>query len=298
MISRGRPAVTRLVRRIKKHFAAAHLLLPFAAVCLASETTFLLNRTFPSFPLLTLIFFSTLFVYNHHRLFSLLPPARKALLLFTLENTREIMTAAYITLFSGISALTALFFLQAGILPALLPAGIICVAYSIPFFPAGTHAAALRELPLIKIFIVSSVWGYATVILPVINSGIAVPYGDVVMVLCRRMLFVFAICIPFDIRDCAADSKKGMKTIPLLVGEKRARILAVSALALFFLLGMLQYGWYEKNLYRLMFATSISAALTVFLIMNVPVRRSRYYLFLVDGTMILQFMLVLLFSFL
>lgn len=251
---------------------------------------------------LFLIFFSTLFIYNNHRLLGLtdINPKRFKSLTdsflsssYSIINDKRFYKAGVCLSLAGI--MVSLFFCPLRILFLLIPMGIVSFAYSFPLIRRKSGMLRLREIPGMKIFFVSLVWAMTTVLLPIINLKISLFNWQVLLVLCRRILFIFAITIPFDIRDRQADSLNKMKTIPILFGERKAKLLALLALSCFLILALFQYGM--KECYNFFFAFSISTLISAVLIWQSSAsKKPYYYLVLLDGTMILQFLLVWLFN--
>ncbi|MBK9505813.1 MAG: UbiA family prenyltransferase [Bacteroidetes bacterium] len=99
----------------------------------------------------------------------------------------------------------------------------------------------LRQIPYLKIFLISFVWATVTILLPVIHSEKAYNNFHILTMIIERFLFVFAITIPFDIRDMNADSQTELKTIPLLIGEKRSIYASIIVLVLFFAVSIIHY---------------------------------------------------------
>ena len=110
--------------------------------------------------------------------------------------------------------------------------------------------------------------------------------------LVERFLFVFAITIPFDIRDMQADTRQRLKTIPLLIGKKNSMIVANTALILFLAVCVLHYNSFA--LIWLNCAFSLSAVSTLFFMNNKRLQATQYYHYgILDGTMLLQGLFVL-----
>ena len=84
---------------------------------------------------------------------------------------------------------------------------------------------SLRDIPLLKIFIIAFYWTYLTIIIPVLVYNISFD-SNLILNIIVRFLFVLAITIPFDIRDYSVDDSS-KKTIPQLIGLQKATILAV-----------------------------------------------------------------------
>src|SRR5690606_11789657 len=81
-------------------------------------------------------------------------------------------------------------------------------------------------------------------------------------------LFVVAITIPFDIRDIYQDRYYGLKTIPVLFGERKA--LALSTLLL-----VVQMGWVWLSDYSLDIRLALisASALTLLFILRPPIKK-------------------------
>ena len=112
-----------------------------------------------------------------------------------------------------------------------------------------------------KIFAISFVWATVTILLPVIHSEKAYNDFHILTMMIERFLFVFAITIPFDIRDMNADSQTGLKTIPLLIGEKKSTYTSMIALVLFFAVVVIHYSitnqWFIIGAFAVSFLTTI-----------------------------------------
>jgi 4-hydroxybenzoate polyprenyltransferase len=97
-----------------------------------------------------------------------------------------------------------------------------------------------------------------------------------------------AICIPFDIRDIKIDIAENITTIPQLLGELKTR-----RLALFFVFMTILTIVFEHHLnfihtpqfIALLISTTISGAI---IFMSSVKRGEFFYIVLLDGTMILQ----------
>ena len=160
--------------------------------------------------------------------------------------------------------------------------GIICSIY--PFY--------LRDIPTIKIFLISLIWTVTTVFLLVVENNIKLE-KQVILELLSRFFFVFAITIPFDIRDMKYD-KKTLKTIPQIVGLKQAKVISLISLSLFLFVNVLQA--YIKKIELLILApiiiTTIISALLVF---SSNTRKSNFFFgFWIEGLSILLFSTLLL----
>ena len=104
----------------------------------------------------------------------------------------------------------------------------ICIFYIIPIKNKN-----LRELPFLKIHLISIVWVFIIALFPLINEQ----HNDLNSWLfgATHYLYILAVCIPFDIRDLVHDDLS-QKTIPQMIGLQSAKTIAVLCLIAFIIL--------------------------------------------------------------
>jgi len=193
---------------------------------------------------------------------------------------------------SVIGFLCTIFYADPKVLVTLAPIALITLFYSAPVFKNKKSIFRLREIPCLKIFLISFVWSASTIFLPIIQSARTFTKATILVMLVERFLFVFAITIPFDIRDMQADTRQRLKTIPLLIGKKNSMIVANTALLLFLAVCVLHYN--SVGLMWLNCAFSLSAVSTLFFMNNKRLQATQYYHYgILDGTMLLQGLFVL-----
>ncbi len=111
----------------------------------------------------------------------------------------------------------------------------------------------------------------------------------------ERCCYIFALTIPFDIRDVAIDTENKVQTLPQKLGIKKAKILAYGALVFMLLFTWSNYRIDTYNIQHLL-AISLSALVCAVLISFVNKEKSDYYYTgVIDGMLMLQFPLLLLF---
>lgn len=268
----------------------SNIFISIAAFLFTVETYLLLNQKI-KFQLPLFIFCATLFAYNFHRGIN---AYRKNLNIskytWVLVNLFPFIT---IILLSSFSAFVLLFFLHLRTFIVLLPLIFITLGYSIPFIKRGSRLVRLRDISFFKIFYISIVWGTLTVILPSVEIGISLWKADILLRLLERILFVFAITIPFDIRDRRQDMTEGLKTLPILLGEKKAKNLALICLLLYMGLIVLHYTIISAKFYFI-FPLIISALIAMILVYKSSEEKHEFYFSLfTDGTILLQAVLVM-----
>jgi 4-hydroxybenzoate polyprenyltransferase len=104
---------------------------------------------------------------------------------------------------------------------------------------------------------------------------------------------MLAICIPFDIRDISIDAAENVSTLPHKLGEKITRNLALIFTLIYCLLII---GEYIANIISMpsLIALLVSMSVTFVLILFSSSKRNEYYYVAgIDGTMILQGVLMI-----
>jgi 4-hydroxybenzoate polyprenyltransferase len=144
----------------------------------------------------------------------------------------------------------------------------------------------LRDIPLVKIFLISGVWAALTGLIPFVHTGLGTPMSGSLLFF-ERALFIFAITIPFDIRDIHVDATSDLRTLPQAIGIRKSKVLALALLGVSAMLtcALIRMEVYNPDLYLPYF---ICAAITAFLIwFSLPALDDYYFSGLLDGTMFL-----------
>lgn len=165
---------------------------------------------------------------------------------------------------------------------------IISIFYSWRIIPQKNKAQIpLRNIPLVKVFLIAYVWSCVTVILPLLTIDKPLMSFNVGALFMRRFTFLFALTLVFDIRDYKKDIIMRTLTFPGLVGILLTKVLASVSLLIF---GVLS--WFTETGPALI-SLELSAILALLVVWFSNEKRSDYYfLILTDGTMLLQFLLV------
>lgn len=272
----------------------SNIYISFAASILAFETQIQLGMKPQFHPYVFIIFFATLFEYNIHRLILVLTNKD------ALNHDRHSWIKKYpkrfyfIVFFSILGFLVSILLAKEKVLIALAPIGLLTIFYSLPFLKKLKYVFRLREIPFLKIFLISFVWSIVTILLPIIQSNNNYDNKHILLMLIERFIFVFAITIPFDIRDISDDRASGLKTIPILIGQKKSIVVANISLLLFTTICLVHYPMYKLTF--ILPGLILSALSTLFFLNNKMLRSLYYYHYgILDGTMILQGFLVIIF---
>lgn len=167
----------------------------------------------------------------------------------------------------------------------MIPLGILSVSYFLP-------AIGLRNLPAIKALMVSVVWAVVSVYAPLQLNGGAHFNSELLFMFSERTLFVLSLCIVFNIRDIEHDKLSGVRTIPSLYGIKTGKVSALICLAAALLFTVFLYR-HENYSMTSTLALAVSFIVTGFTILRCNEKRGEwYYLFAIDGMMLLQTLLI------
>ena len=197
----------------------SNLFVSFCVVALSIRTVLILdvgvNNNFLFF-----IFFSTLFIYHFQRLIRI--KYKEYSSNNAIWNKSNIKLSIIVTFFSFFVCIVLALNLSSITLFFLIPLSAISVLYPLKINKFIKSGISLRELPFLKIFLISIVWAFTTTILVASNY---LDWKNLIPIILDRFCFVMAITIPFDIRDLKFDNKR-IKTIPMVFGVKGAKQLA------------------------------------------------------------------------
>lgn len=271
------------------------------ALCAVAQgaVTFYLIGAKPVYTVSALLFVSTIGVYNISILLYKPQVAhsenRRSQWFF--KHHRLMIT---FTIVSALSLVPLFFLVSTASRIMLIFLGLLSVAYSLPLFTLGDHKFGLRNIPGLKQFLITLVWSMSTVLLPIFEAQdmhlTNINMRDTTLLLAKRFLFIGALTVPFDIRDLFEDRESGLKTVPVVIGEKRAYLFCQFLLAGYIILLFL----YRNNGLNANFISlTITALLAGWLIFKSKWKRNEYYYFFyLDGVLVLQYVLLLAFNYL
>ena len=176
-----------------------------------------------------------------------------------------------------------------------IPVAILGAGYTFPIIPTRSGRKRLRDIYWLKTFWIAFAFSCLTTFLPVLFSehAHALLQPEVLFIFFRGFLFLFAICIPFDIRDMQFDKKKGVLTLPVRFGAGASIFMAMGLLLIFIVLTAIDFLYFNLDL-RAAFALALSAILTMLLL---PLSKNKQYslLFplLYDSALPVQWILLL-----
>ncbi len=263
------------------------------AFLLYQQSLYFFGAAFAPTPLAFLVGCSTVWLYSLHRAVGI----RKIKSIQSGSRFYKIHRLRIPIYLIGILSLLASFYFLLQIdfrfVVALSFPGLVSILYVLPVFSKNRR---LRDLGIVKIFLVALTWSWLTVLIPWHETGEVFGWS-VVLALVDRFCFIFAITLPFDIRDLKIDALTSVKTIPSILGVKASQrlsyfLLLISSLFLFFqyLSGLLSLGYLFACLCFYFICQAI-----IYFIQNKE--EDYYYTGLLDGTMILMPVFVYVFCF-
>lgn len=98
------------------------------------------------------------------------------------------------------------------------------IFYSVPVLPKWCGYRRLKEIPVMKNFVVSISWALAFSLVPV-YLGASGPGAASLIVFLFIFCWTFVASVLPDIRDRTGDFASGVATIPVLVGVRRSRFI-------------------------------------------------------------------------
>lgn len=283
-----------LIKKLIDLIFYSNLWIALCGAAMLAQTQFIFNQKIEWNWLVGLVFFSTLFLYALHRIIGI----SKVNEFLELERYAVISKfkhhITFYALVAGIGGAICFWMVSFSIKLSLVIPGIISLGYVIPFLSGKKR---LRDFNHIKIFLIAVVWSWVTVFLPAMELGKAMELNTWLMAL-ERGLFIFAITLPFDIRDLKVDTHSNVKTIPAVIGIPKTKWLGTITLVTTFSLSVILYlsGTYSLNVLFGLFLSYLSTLYFIYL--SDKMKHDYFFTGLIDGTMILQFLIIVVINYL
>ena len=259
------------------------------AVGLCIETNLLLHVSLNGISFYCFVFGATLAQYNLHYLVKVKAVNHSRRLAWSLIN-RRVHVCLVIT--GSILIVVSLFSFHLHHFIFLLFLGVIAFIYSFPVLPF-TQKKRLKDFGFIKITTLAFLWTLVTVWFPVDQLNFNSTSFQLIFL--RRFIFMFILCLLFDIRDVEVDGSESIHTLPVLMGIRTCYILCYLLLTLFVVLTFIQFFYLPETgaLYAM-----LASACSIFLTIRYTRKNNSdfVYLLCVDGMMLLQAILVILTS--
>ena len=133
--------------------------------------------------------------------------------------------------------------------------GLITFFYAIPM---GVKTPKnLRSIGGVKIYIIAVVWAMTTVVLPILESKLALNMDHWILVV-QRTFIVIVLMLPFEIRDLEVDLVQ-LSTIPQKIGIKNTKIIGYALIGDSILLEFFKDQFSQNNFLLVCFIGALSA---------------------------------------
>lgn len=272
----------------------------FMSLCAVAQglLTFYLIGSKPVYPVLGLLFTSTLGIYNFCILISKPQQPEKSQhkrIRWFFSQYRLMVT---ITIVSMLSLIPLFFLISISSRILLIFLAVLSFCYGLPLFTVGDQKFGLRNIPGLKLFMITLVWTMSCVLLPILEAQAmhlaSISMRDTTILIAKRFLFIAALAVPFDIRDLFEDKQLGLKTIAVAWGEKNAYLACQVLLAGYVVLLFL---FRNTGFSTDFWALTLSVILTGWLIFRSKWEKNEYYYFFyLDGVLILQYVMLVVFN--
>lgn len=250
------------------------------------ETNLLLHLQLNSVTFYFFVFGATLLQYNLHYLVKKSAISNSMQFEWSRKNKPthiQLMVVGLILIIAGLLS----FHLHHFILLMIL--GVITLLYSQPILPFKTKKR-IKDFGILKISTLVLMWTLVTVWFPANQASVGLLSFQLIFI--RRFIFIFVLCLMFDIRDEPVDRRENIRTLPVMVSIKRSYKIVYILLGIFLAISIIQFH-NNRNIIE-MNAMLISAIATAFIVNFSKKNNSDIvYLACIDGMMLLQAGLVI-----
>lgn len=276
------------IKKFQEFILFSSIFIASCAVAFCMETNILLGLPLSSFSFYCFVFGATLAQYNLHYVVKTVAIQNSERLAWSLRNRK-----IHLLLLAAGSVLIAISFFSFHLkhFIILVCLGVIAFLYSFPFLPFGKKKR-IKDYGFFKIITLAFLWTLVTVWFPV--NSMPFDTGLFLFVFVQRFVFMFVLCLLFDVRDIEIDKKENIRTLAVALGNKNSYLLAYLSLILFVVLCVAQYFYLPHTGFLIAMLLSASATL---LILEVSKKTNSDYIYLagIDGMMLLQALLIYLF---
>lgn len=278
------------IRQIAKNsldfLGYSNLFLALAVFCSTIQGGFIFNYASRSATHFSLVnFIAAFFLYNLQRIYQSSLPTTNSRLLWYRKNKKWIFT---------ISILLVLFFAENiwNIFMTFKEGVVVygvCALISILYFLPPFN---LRKIPCLKQFFIALIWVMVCIVIPSMFQasdyiGLANFDRNVWLYTASQFCFIAALCIPFDIRDVNKDREEGTKSLPVVFGLQKSKLVAITLLVIYLVLAFFMGIENLVGVRGIIFLVSVAAVY-----FSNPKRHRYYFIYLVEGIIILQTILL------
>ena len=222
---------------------------------------------------------ATMFIYTCHRLFSSAKMSFEGQSRYSFAHQHKLMLIAMIIISLPVTAVTY-FMLERPIQYALIISGIISLGYIMPLI----FRKRLRDIGFSKIILISMVWATLPILTILDGSDIKL----IILLFAEHFFFIFALTLPFDVRDQELDNKAQVSNLANTIGLHKLKVLLILCITLAAVANVLLYllGYY--NILILTLTLLMILAQLISTIKLSSTKGELYYLFYLDSFILIK----------
>jgi 4-hydroxybenzoate polyprenyltransferase len=280
-----------MLLKLLKFIVNSHIFLALAAASITLATQAQLGFQPKIDAFVAMIFLATVFDYNLHRYLTLkiIPESMQIKKNSWAAGNFSVLKAVIIISFALL--VSSLFFLRVNTLFLIVPFATLTLLYSVSYLKNRWNGCWHKKIPVVKTVLLAFIWAASTAFLVSLSRENTINTSGIILISLERFAFIFAIAIPFDIRDMEVDRKSGINTIPIAFGPARAIQISNISLGIALLIAISQYSEIS-SLYTLA-AFILSIGITLILINSKKLRTLHcYHNSILDGCVLLHGILV------
>jgi 4-hydroxybenzoate polyprenyltransferase len=274
-----------LAKRITEFILFSSIFIAACAVALCIETNLLLHLPLNTISFYCFVFGATLAQYNLHYLVKKSAVENSQRLAWSLRNKslhKILLSIGVILILFSFLSFRLHHFIILGII------GAIAFLYSFPVIPLGKKKR-IKDYGFVKIITLALIWTLVTVWFPVVNFSFE--KNIFAFVFLKRFVFMFVLCLLFDVRDIEIDREEHINTVAVILGKKKSYYVAYISLLVFIILSLIQFYFFDDK--GVLIAMLLSAVITFFTVECTRRTNSDFiYLAGIDGMMLLQALFV------
>jgi 4-hydroxybenzoate polyprenyltransferase len=279
-------ALKKITGNLLDFFGYSNLFLAAAVFCSTLQGGFIFNHARePAFYFSVFNFIAAFFLYNLQRIYQSTLPTLDARLIWYRKNKKWIFTIAILLLIVFGELIWKIFCTYK---EGMFVYG-ICAFISILYFLPPLN---LRKLKFMKQFYIALIWVMVCVVIPFLFDeetffGLSYFDKDEWLYIVSQFCFIAALCIPFDIRDVEKDKEENTNSLPVSVGIKNSKYIAIGLMLVYF---VLSFFIETKSLVGVRGIVLVVATGVIWF--SRPDRHRYFYTYLADGVIILQTILL------
>lgn len=258
----------KFLKKVFDFYIESSIHVAFSVYCLVQISYFVFEIPFDA-SVVNFSFFGTIVGYNFVKYAAFFSFPKKPI-----RNKLKAILA--LSLFSLIAVVFCFFKLQMQTQMIALAVLFLTLLYSLPFFPNHKNA---RNWAGVKIYIVSFCWVGVTLVLPVLNAGLALNFDFYIHFL-QRFIIVFILILIFEIIDLEQDDPL-LQTVPQQIGVRQTKNLGYFLMAVYGFLGFFNFNFNFNVNNNFDFETKLLSMVIVITIVTFLAfaneKRSKYY---------------------